>query len=719
MAWKTRAVALSAVSALLALGATTTGANAATSAPRIDLRVLVVDDSGPATSALTAPYTSVDLTSGSRPQIDAAFLSDTVDGTPRAKYEAVVLPNDDPFPADSPEMAAIASYEQTFGIRQVDAYTYTRPQLGLQATPGYTGSLDGMTGQVTAAGRGGPFGYLKGSVPFEDISPTQTESYGYLGEPLAQQASGASFTTFVDMPVPGSTTRGSLVGEYDHDGRSELVVTFAYNQYQQQFRLLARGMVEWMTQGVHLGADRNYFSVHVDDVFLADDRWNTVLKCTPGDVDCAPGTGVGDPNPIRMTPADAQYARQWSQANGLTFDLVFNGGGSDDYKQDNGGTDPLAQQLIADKDAYRWVNHTYSHEFLGCVQNVTVVPWQCATDASGNVQWVGQDTISSQILQNRSWAAAQAIPTDNSELVTGEHSGLRILPQQPQDNPNLAPVLAATGVGWLASDSSREPQQRSAGPALTVPRTPMNVFYNAGHANEETDEYNWLYTSKAQGGSGLCENSPNSTCLPAPLDETTGYTSYIVPLEARIDLAHILSNDPSPFFLHQSNLAEDRIAYPVLDKIIGTYRSLYADNTPFVNARMAGLGTELRQRAAWNAAVRDGSVTAYRIGDTVTVSAPNGVSVPATMPTGTQQDQLIGSTAFGTPYAGTLSGWTAPGFGQAQVTLRLTGTTAPTAVHPGHHKATTLSPAKRPTVPRGVRQPVPYGPGDIRKHTWK
>ncbi|MGW7007757.1 hypothetical protein ACWGCW_34395 [Streptomyces sp. NPDC054933] len=727
MAWKTRAVALSVVTALLALGASTTGANAATPAQRIDLRVLVVDDGGPATSALTAeldsegtPYTRVDLTSGTRPQIDAAFLSDTVDGIARAKYEAVVLPNDNPFGDNSPEMSALASYEKSFGIRQVDAYTYARSQVGLslQPNPGYTGSLDGFTGQVTTAGESGPFGYLKGSVPFEDNSPTVTESYGYLGQPLVQQAPGATFTTYVDMPIPGTSARGSLVGEYDHDGRSELVVTFAYNQYQQQFRLLARGMVEWMTQGIHLGADRNYFSVHIDDVFLADDRWNTVLKCTPGDRDCAPGSGGSDPNPIRMSPADAQFAKQWSQTNGLTLDMVFNGGGSDDYKQDNGGTDPLAQQLIADKDSYRWVNHTYSHEFLGCVQNVAVVPWQCVTDASGNVQWTGQDTITSQITQNRNWAAAQGIPIHDSELVTGEHSGLRILPQQPQDNPNLAPVLTATGVSWLASDSSREPQQRQAGPALTVPRTPMNVFYNAGHVNEEVDEYNWIYTSKAQGGSGLCDTSGNSTCLPAPLDTTTGYTSYIVPLEARIDLGQMLANNPSPHFIHQSNLAEDRIAYPVLDKILGTYRGLFADNTPFINPRMADIGTELQQRAAWNAALQSGGVTAYRIGDTVTISAPNGVRIPATMPVGTQQAQLIGGTAFGSPYAGLLSGWTAPGLAQTQVTLQLANTAAPAVGHPGS-AAKVPSPARRLTVPLGVRRPVSYGPGDIRKHTWK
>lgn len=115
----------------------------------------------------------------------------------------------------------------------------------------------------------------------------------------------------------------------------------------------------------------------------------------------------------------------------------------------------------------------------------------------------------------------------------------------------------------------------------------MNVFYNAGKASEEADEYNWLYTSRAQGGSGICEDNPaTTTCLPAPLDTGTGYQDYIVPLETRIDLGHVLSNDPKPHFIHQSNLTEDRIAYPVLNGVLDGYAALFADNTPLVNLRM-------------------------------------------------------------------------------------------------------------------------------------
>lgn len=725
----TRRVAACAAAVLLAGGLQTTLAHADTTPPRIDLTVLVIDDGGPAVAAITAelksqgtPYKVVSLSDTSRPVIDAAFLSDTVNGLPRGKFQGIVMPNENPF-ANSAEMTAIATYEAAFNVRQIDAYTWASPAVGLNyaQNPGFVGTLDGFQAATTAAGTSGPFGYLKGSVPFEDNDPNVSESYGYLATPLASLPAGASFTPLVDAPIPGTTSRGSLVGEYSHDGRKELVVTFVYNQYQQQYRLLARGLVDWITQGVHLGYDRNYFATHVDDVFLADDRWSTTLKCTPGDVTCPPGTPESS-NPIRMTQADAQFLKQWQTTNNFTLDMVFNGGGSEDWKTDHQATvDPTASQMITDQTSYRWINHTYSHPYLGCVQDVTVVPWRCTKDAVGNTVWVDYNTINTQIKNNFDWATRNGLSVDPQVLVTGEHSGLLTAPQETSDNPNLAPALAANGIRFTGSDASREPAQRAVGSStLTVPRYPMNVFYNAGSAVEETDEYNWIYTSKANGGSGVCENNANSTCLSQPLNTTTGYQSYIVPLEARIDLGHVLSNDPRPHFVHQSNLSEGRILYPVLEKVLGTYRSLHADNTPIVNLGEREIGQEFQKRAAWNAAVSAGQVTGYRIGNTVRVNAPSGVQVQATMPTGTAQQLAIGSTPFGSAYAGTLSGWVSPGALQTSVVLQLpsgSAPAAPAAVAPSTaaKSVPAQAPADKKVVPQGVATPVPVGPSDTAR----
>ncbi|MFE6411022.1 hypothetical protein ACFVOR_29290 [Streptomyces sp. NPDC057837] len=672
--------------------------------PRVDLRVLVVSDGGPSTDAIAAelaaagtPYTRIDLTQSGRTVIDAGFLADTVDGRPRARFQAVVLPNDNPFPAGSAEMAALAAYERTYGIPQVDAYTYARPEAGLQypVHGGYSGSVDGGRAEVTAAGRAGPFGYLDGPVPFEDNDPAIGESYAYLSQPVA----GADFTPYVEAAIPGRSAKGTLVGEYRHDGRRELVVTFVYNRYQQQFRLLARGIVEWMTGGVHLGASRNYFSVHVDDVFAADDRWNSALDCTPGDVDCTDPNAT--PDPIRMTPADVDHAVGWQNDKDFTLDFAYNGAGSVDHRQDNGGADPLADRLIARRGEFRWINHTYSHPFLGCVQDTTVVPWKCAVNADGSTRWMSRDAISDEIATNRVWGRGAGLPLDDGELVTGEHSGMKVLPQQPEDNPNLALALADNDIAWLGSDNSREPGQRRVGPATTVPRYPVNVFYNAGRAAEQVDEYNWIYTSRAQGGSGICEDHPDTTtCLPAPLDTATGYAAHIVPLETRIALGHVLANDPKPHFIHQSNLAEDRIAYPVLDGVLDGYAALFAANTPLVNPRMKDIGAELERRAEWQDALRAGQVTAYRVGGTVTVEAPDGLAVTATLPTGT----TLAGAAYGEAYAGAVSGWT-PSTG-TPLTLTLPASATAPAAGGTTGPAPATGPAPRTRVPAGVTDPV-------------
>ncbi|MCX5201681.1 hypothetical protein OG897_09485 [Streptomyces sp. NBC_00237] len=675
--------------------------------PRVDLRVLVVDDGGEAVGAVTdelrntgVPFTTVKLGEAGRPVIDAAFLSDTVSGRPRAKFQGVVLPNEAPFGAGSAESAALTAYEKSFGIRQVDAYTWAHPGVGLDYTDqeGYAGQLDGVDATVTAAGKAGPFGYLDGPLKFEDNSPSVMESYGYAARPRA------GYTSYLDMPTGTGATRGSLVGEYVNDGRRELVVTFAYNKYQKQFRVLARGVVEWLTQGVHLGQSRNYFSVHVDDVFAPDARWNSGLNCTPGDFDCAGGEGESA-NPVRMTAADATYAAQWQQQSGFKLDMVYNAGAGEEWKAENGNVDALADRLVADRAQYRWINHTYTHPFLGCTQDNTVVPWKCATDAAGNTLWMSRAEISKQISDNHKWATGKGIAVDRSELVTGEHSGLKTAPQQPVDNPNLAGALADNGVKWIASDASREPQQRAAGAALTVPRHPMNVYYNVGTAAEMADEYNWLYTSRADGGSGACEDNPASTCMDEPLDVQSGYASYIVPQEARTALGHVVNNDPRPHYVHQSNLAEERLLYPVLNKTLADYRALFADNAPVVNPRQKDVGVEYTRRAAWDKAVAGNKVTAYRIGDTVTVQTPSGVLAPISAPEGTKKQLLLGTAAFGTTYAGGRSAWTGPELLQSAVTLKLPAAPAPAPA------TTTEAPAvQAPALRTPVAKVTPQAP---------
>ena len=145
-----------------------------------------------------------------------------------------------------------------------------------------------------------------------------------------------------------------------------------------------------------------------------------------------------------------------------------------------------------------------------------LVPTKETLDAT-TTRWMSQAEIESQIQQNQAWATAHDLTNfDPSQLVTGEHSGLKTLPQQPDDSPFLAGALASSGIAYTASDTSREPASRQVGTTTTVPRHPMNIFYNAGTYGDEVSEYNWIYTSGANGGSDICTNNPHQHLHHAP-----------------------------------------------------------------------------------------------------------------------------------------------------------------------------------------------------------
>ena len=646
--WNSRLLLTSSAVSLVALAAITLQAPPASAATdvRVDLKILVLDDGDVNVGAIKSqldkegvPYTALSLADSGRAAVTDAYLSDVVGDMPRAKFQGVVMPSSAAPGVTADENAAIDRYQTQFGTRVVSAYNYANPAIGLDA-PSYSGGLDGSVATVTPNGLTGPFQYLRGSFPFEDNSPTVTESYGFLSSPTAAPAAGTSFTSLLTAKSPDKTKEGVLAGVYTDSGREDMVITFAYNRYQRQFGLIAPGIVEWLTRGVHLGLDRKYFTVHVDDVLNADGRWSTTGNCTPGE-DCAAGVTTTD---ILMTPDDVRKAVAWQKANNFKLNMVYNAGPAVDRKTEN-GSDPLTTTLLQNAKEFPWINHTYEHTYLGCIQVVTTIPWKCATNARGQILYTSRAEIESQIRLNAQWGVTNRLPMNRAELVTGEHSGLKYLPQMPLDNPNLAAALSSQGITVTGSDNSRDPLQRKIGNTSTLPRYPMNLYFNVAKAAEMTDEYNWVYTSKANGGGGNCEINPLSTCI-TPLTAGTGYKDVIVPQEAQIDMTHILNNDPRPHYVHQSNLAEDRLLYPMLEKILGDYRAWFADNTPLVNPTMTEAGRELTRAAAWNTVKN--TTTAYVVGNVVKIESAKTIDVPLTLPAG---------STFGTAYSGVKSAW--------------------------------------------------------------
>lgn len=597
------------------------------------------------------PHTDLKLSDNSRPTITNTLLSTSN----TAHFQAVVLPNETGAGLAQTEMDALRTYENAFAIRQIDAYTFAHPGVGLDSSaPNFNGDLDGVTATVTPAGKADGFGYLNGPVPFGP------GSYATVAPGLGTSVlpAGTEFTTLVSAPIPANGTTGSVIGVYRTDRTEQLVITAAFAPSFTQWRALAHGVVTWATRGVHLGINRNYFSVQVDDIFNSDSLWDSEHHCTPNE-DCprdANGNSIYPEVDARMTPTDVDSLVAWQQTHDFSLQMVFNGGVASD-------TDPLTQEFLAHKNDFWWINHTYTHEFLGCVQNLTVVPWVCETDpGTGQDLWEPESLTTTQIQQNIDWATAHGLPFDPTELVSGDYSGLKIPGIQPDDNPNFVAGLAATGIKWLGADVSRgESNPRNVGGAWTTPRYPINIFYNAQTAAQEVSEYNWLYTSVADGGSGYCTTHPQTTtCIP-PLDPATGFADYIVPLQTQIRMPDILHNDPRSIMVHATNLTGEQIILPVADSILSAYRSLMTPETPIVNPKPSETGTTLLRQENWatqwsNAPGATASVNAWLENGVVQIDGPAGTEVPVTVPEGTTL--AGGGGLFGDAYGGERSAWT-------------------------------------------------------------
>ena len=350
--------------------------------------------------------------------ITASTLSGTLPGGGQeGKYQAIIVAvsgdtdcSVSPCVADlsAAELAAIESYEQAFGVRQITGDVFPSAANGLNA-PTSTGVLDGVQGSLTPDGQK-VFPSLKGPVPMD------TGTFGYQATPV----SATNFDTLVSGPG-GS----SLVGVYTHtDGVQEMVQTFNQNQNQLQSELLRHGALAWVTRGVYFGDQRNYLDTNIDDNFLADDSWDTTLHTTDYSAAAA----------LREGPSDVVYAANWSAQNNFRIDQLFNGGGSVAEAAAK-GSDSLLTAFKATNPAtnkpytssFGWVNHTWDHPNLD---------QGCAT----------QNYIAAEIQQNTAWASSAAglnltsttDPTialgaqNPSVLVTGEHSGLaNLLPGNP------------------------------------------------------------------------------------------------------------------------------------------------------------------------------------------------------------------------------------------------------------------------------------------------
>lgn len=179
--------------------ATSTTAQATPTPLEVRVNVLVLDDGQPMVGAIRArlqsegvPTTVIDLNSAQRQQVSAAFLGATT-AAPLARFSGVVLPSEAPAQLSGLELGELAASERRTQVREVNAYTWAHPAVGLQYAD-YSGSVDGMSATLTPAALSGAFSYLRGTVRFDDLDKNVTESWGYLARPRTDMVTGESFT---------------------------------------------------------------------------------------------------------------------------------------------------------------------------------------------------------------------------------------------------------------------------------------------------------------------------------------------------------------------------------------------------------------------------------------------------------------------------------------------------------------------------------------------
>ncbi len=477
------------MAALLGLGMLSVVAKAAASATPVELSLNVLLIGAGSTDPTTAAWQSA-LT-----QEGVAYTEVTATNTTTYGSYAVTLPAlttgsvgnfngvviaDSPAAFAANTFTALDAYEASFGVRQIDGYT--APYLGI--TLASSGALDGTTGTLTAAGLAA-LPELAGPIPFA------TGTYGY----PATVTAGAPFTPWLD-----NAAGQVLAGVYQHPSTdpqanvAELELGFDYNATQLQWELLAPGLINWVTEDSHLGIDRHYVEMDIDDTFTPDNAWSTAVH----------DNDYSDADSQRMDAADVISSADWSNptqekattarpagepATAFRLDQLFNYGGTVEYQNgeldlpgepaactaagDAAGTcgpDPLLAQFQATdpatgkpySDDFGWLSHTYDTPYLdvGCAtedyieaelnENTSDV-----TAAPGATAGTGGLGLPEQTIASGAGDVANPDGTYNPQVfVPGNHSGFAdLVPGTPAtvDPPDLDEADVNTTGGTLSS----------------------------------------------------------------------------------------------------------------------------------------------------------------------------------------------------------------------------------------------------------------------------
>ncbi len=550
------------------------------------------------------PYDVVKLAAGQTlPRLD--------DGS-KGFYQGVILTlgnlgycNPECSSALDPEgWSRLEEYTATYGVRTLSYYTYPEARYGLKPVSGVSTTEESPLRAEFTAEAESVFRDLRlpGSI---DIA----HAFAYLAEPI--EAAGES-----TRPLLRAGANVLAVIHSKADGRESLALTFDNNPNLMHSLVLQRGLIDWLTHGVHLGWRKAWLMPQVDDLFLANYLFDQNVK------ECATAVGpnveLGSENPCKMLRIDApdldavsQWQRSWQakpQFGELRVAMAFNGFGV------KTGDDSLLDAARRLNEEFYWVSHTFSHRHLDCY-----------TLAAGGCRGANEAEALYEIEENRLAGERFGLSVDGASLVTPQISGLH--------NLEFLQGAAKGGIRFLVSDTSRPefvPSIPNTGlvsdePRIVlIPRRPTAIFYNAADGEparpgSEPDEYNFLF-----GPQGLFRRNDG-----LPFYAVDQRYEEILDREADLTVQYMLRGDMYPLMFHQANLWRYRdsrtLMTDLLEKVLARFEWL--SKLPVLSVEQTRRGQLLVERAGfWKDNVR-GTIWPD---DRVTLAAEQGAVVPIT-----------------------------------------------------------------------------------------
>ncbi|SDW03894.1 hypothetical protein [Nitrosomonas communis] len=427
--------------------------------------------------------------------------------------------------------------------------------------------------------------------------------------PLLQTTSGEALLSIVQYKLPNQTT----------PVREVMISTISNASFLIHSKVLAYEFVNWATQGVFVGARRVYMAAHLDDLFLADDLWDSNLKASNPLLTYRLNSSditnlVGQQTAFRATHPTAGSA--------FKLDFPFNGAGAVTDPEATtlvaNTTEDLVAAVIANKDAFRYINHTFTHADMDTPPVPASAP--CDYETFNTIA-----PIHAEILKNQTVWGLLGLPEqaeNNLLLLTGNHSGLkdRKCTDDPLQHQNMANVqdddvafdqggansqllkaAANVGIQYLSSDSSQQGQnieqyitQYDDGKPtdrLMLPRWPTNVFVNVINPDQLVDEYNYIFHEQfVNAGQDPCA-IPGAICTPRSYAE-------ILAAEADSAVRHMLSFNKWPHFFHQTNAANyangNTLIFDWLNAVFEAYERLF--KLPVLNMPYWQIGHKTKQR---------------------------------------------------------------------------------------------------------------------------